>query len=168
MLKVTIEFPNGATVMLEATEADGYAEVVSTARDLLAVDQLKIASQSLRGNGTPTQPSEESGDYDRMPAINERFIEFCRELAPVGDMRRIVVAAEGAHRFLEMDRVSGRELNIIFDAVKWPKPKNFLQTLRNAGRSSFRWLERVPGSSGYYSVTERGRHEIIPAGVEVA
>ena len=168
MLKVTIEFPNGATVTLEATEVDGYAEVVSMTRDLLAVEQPQSASQGLGGNGTPPQPLEGSGDYDPMPVINERFMEFCRELAPLGDMRRIVVAAEGAHRFLEMDRVSARELDIIFDAVKWPKPKNFLQTLRNASRSSFRWLERVPGSPGYYSVTARGLNETIPADAEVA
>ena len=87
-------------------------------------------------------------------------------LAPAGDMRRVVAAAEGARRFLGMDRVSTQELGALFDFVQWPKPRNFLQTLRNAGRSDFRWLQRVPGSSGYYSVTDQGRREIISEDLE--
>ena len=54
-------------------------------------------------------------------------------MAPSGDMRRVVVAAEGAKRFLGMDKVSAQELGPLFDFLQWPRPKDFVQTLRNAG-----------------------------------
>ena len=73
----------------------------------------------------------------------------------------MVVAAEGAKRFLGMDKISAQELGPLFDFLQWPRPKDFVQTLRNAGRSAFQWLERSPGNSGYYSVTDQGRREII-------
>ena len=34
---------------------------------------------------------------------------------------------------------------------------SFTQTLRNAARSKFRWIERMPGRNGRYWVTERGK-----------
>ena len=76
-------------------------------------------------------------------------------------MRRVVVAAEGARRFLGMEAVSQEELTSLFDAVGWKQPGSPVQTLRNAARSSFRWLERVPGRRGYYTVTDKGRAEVL-------
>lgn len=160
MLKVTIEFPNGATVVLESTEADGYAEVVSATQDILAGEQPQNTHASPCCNSASGQTSSTSGNATTTHIINDRFIDFCREFAPLGDMRRVVVAAEGAQRFLGINRISPKELEVMFNAIQWPEPKSFLQTLRNAARSSFRWFERVPGKSGYYSVTERGRKEV--------
>ena len=64
-------------------------------------------------------------------------------------------------RYLGMNQVSSQELGPLFDFLEWPHPKDFMQTLRNAGRSSFQWLERSQGAAGYYSVTDQGRREII-------
>jgi hypothetical protein len=72
-------------------------------------------------------------------------------------MRRVVVAAEGASRFLGYQSVSAEELGRLFDLAGWQRPHSFVQTLRNAARSKFRWLERVPGRSGQYKVTDLGR-----------
>jgi hypothetical protein len=68
-----------------------------------------------------------------------------------------VVAAEGAARYLGRASVDADELGRLFDLAGWPRPHSFVQTLRNAGRSKFRWLERIPGRSGHYRVTEVGR-----------
>ena len=87
----------------------------------------------------------------------QAFIDFCRAANPLGDMRRVVVAAEGASRYLGMDGVDAEELGRLFDLAAWPRPHNFVQTLRNAARSKFGWLERVPGRAGHYSVTDLGR-----------
>ena len=158
MLKVTIAFPHGATVTLETTEPHMYREVISSTRDYLSLD----AAPSQNGQESPAAstngiPPTSNGSV----SSDQQFLEFCQKLATVGDMRRVVAAAEGARQFLGMDQVSTQELGALFDFVQWPKPRNFLQTLRNAGRSNFRWLQRVPGSSGYYSVTDQGRREII-------
>ncbi len=75
----------------------------------------------------------------------------------MGDMRRVVVAAEGASRFLDTTTVDADELGRLFDLVAWSRPHSFIQTLRNAARSKFRWLERIPGRSGQYAVTDLGR-----------
>ncbi len=85
------------------------------------------------------------------------FAEFCRAASPMGDMRRVVVAAEGAHRYLGMNSVNSTELVTLFNIVGWPLPHNFTQTLRNAARDKFHWLERVPGRAGRYYPTDLGR-----------
>ena len=85
------------------------------------------------------------------------FAEFCRSASPMGDMRRVVVAAEGASRILGMTSVDAEDLARLFDMAGWRSAHNFTQTLRNAARDRFRWLERVPGRAGRYSVTDIGR-----------
>ena len=75
----------------------------------------------------------------------------------MGDMRMVVVAAEGAARFLSMDSVDAPELERLFGLAGWRSPHSFVQTLRNAARSKFRWLARLPGRSGRYTVTDLGR-----------
>ena len=75
----------------------------------------------------------------------------------MGDMRRVVVAADGAGRFFSADGVDAEDLGNLFDLAGWRRPGNFTQTLRNAARSKFGWLERVPGRSGRYAVTDLGR-----------
>ena len=72
-------------------------------------------------------------------------------------MRRVVVAAEGAYRFLSMESVDAGDLAELFDLAGWRRPHNFTQTLRNAARDKFRWLERVPGRAGRYAPTDLSR-----------
>ena len=90
-------------------------------------------------------------------ASEDSFIQFCRSVNPLGDMRRVVVAAEGAERFLRADGVDAEELSRLFDLAGWTQPHSFTQTLRNAARSKFRWIERMPGRNGRYWVTEKGK-----------
>ena len=90
-------------------------------------------------------------------ASENSFIQFCRSVNPLGDMRRVVVAAEGAERFLRADGVDAGELSRLFDLAGWTQPHSFTQTLRNAARSKFRWIERTPGRNGRYWVTDRGK-----------
>ncbi len=92
------------------------------------------------------------------------FAAFCREAAPLGDMRRVVVAAEGASRHFGVDGVNAEELGWLFDVAGWRKPGNFTQTLRNAARSKFGWLERIPGRSGRYAATPLGLSKTLPSG----
>ena len=91
------------------------------------------------------------------------FTAFCREAAPLGDMRRVVVAAEGASRHFGVDGVNAEELGWLFDVAGWRKPGNFTQTLRNAARSKFGWLERIPGRSGRYAATPLGLSKTLPS-----
>jgi hypothetical protein len=72
-------------------------------------------------------------------------------------MRRVVVAAEAARRFFGMESVDGPELARLFDLADWRHPHSFTQTLRNAARDKFRWLERMPGRTGRYSATAQGQ-----------
>ena len=88
-------------------------------------------------------------------------MQFCRRMNPMGDMRRIVVAARGASMYLGLTSVSPTELYNLFDMAGWPQPNDFVQSLRNAARSKFRWLERVPGRSGYYTTTEIGTTTVM-------
>ncbi len=79
----------------------------------------------------------------------------------MGDLRKVVVATEAAKRYLGMDSVDTTELAKLFDLAGWRPPHDFTQTVRNAAREKFRWLERVPGRAGRYSATDLGRSLIL-------
>ena len=109
---------------------------------------------------SPTQDSsgpEVTARGAHSPEQESDFAEFCRSANPLGDMRRVVVAAEGAGRILAMPSVDAEDLAGLFDLAGWRRAHNFTQTLRNAARDKFRWLERLPGRTGRYGVTELGR-----------
>ena len=89
------------------------------------------------------------------------FIAFCQRVSPLGDMRRVVVAAEAADRHLAVKSVDPDELSRLFTLAGWPIPHSFVQTLRNAARSKFRWMERIPGQLGHYRVTNAGRKIVL-------
>lgn len=89
------------------------------------------------------------------------YIAFCQRVNPLGDMRRVVVAAEAAHRHLAVQSVDPDELERLFTLAGWPIPHSFVQTLRNAARTKFRWLERIPGKPGHYRVTDTGRKIVL-------
>ena len=91
----------------------------------------------------------------------QAFEAFCREANPLGDMRRVVVATEGASRHFGVDGVNAEDLAWLFDAAGWRRPGNFTQTLRNAARSKFGWLERIPGRSGRYAATPLGLEKTL-------
>ena len=69
----------------------------------------------------PASPLRESG-REGASAEEEAFIEFCLAASPLGDMRMLVVAAEGARRFLSMDGVDAPSLERLFDLVGWRSP----------------------------------------------
>ena len=75
----------------------------------------------------------------------------------MGDMRRVVVAAEAASRFFGLDGVTADDLGELFDLAGWRRANSFTQTVRNAARSKFGWLERIPGRAGRYAATDLGR-----------
>jgi hypothetical protein len=152
-LKLTLSLPNGAVVTLETSTEEHLQELLHLAFKELPLELLRSSHPAQEG-----RPEEEKG---RDGLGLREFSSFCRGLAPRGDMRRLVTAAEGARRFLGMAEVSAKELPMLFEAAGWPKPRDFTQTLRNAGRSKFGWLERVPGRQGYYTVTEKGKQEVL-------
>ena len=92
--------------------------------------------EASNGSGTVRNPN--TGGSGVVPEVAERaFVDFCRAANPLGDMRRVVVAAEGANRYLSLDGVDAEALGRLFDIVGWPRAHNFVQTLRNAARSKF-------------------------------
>jgi hypothetical protein len=103
----------------------------------------------------PPEFLSESGQAD--------FVAFCREANPLGDMRRVVVAAVAASHHFGVDGVNADHLAWLFDLAGWRKPGNFTQTLRNAARSKFGWLERIPGRSGRYAATPLGITKTLSA-----
>ena len=97
-------------------------------------------------------------DLDGHPQrAKDDFVAFCQSINPTGDMRRAVVAAEAARRFFELEGVTADELGELFDLIGWRRANSFTQTIRNAARSKFGWLERIPGRAGRYAATDVGR-----------
>ncbi len=120
------------------------------------------ASYAPSGNGANGAYHGESGD-DTLdlggysPQSKQDFVAFCEAINPTGDMRRVVVATEAADRFFGLEGVTADEAGELFDLIGWRRANNFTQTIRNAARSKFGWLERIPGRSGRYAATEVGR-----------
>ena len=182
-LKVSITLPGDVVITFEASEPQFFREVMGLTLRELPKDLMRMQTGGTSAPGPdasgknvvseptdrPTEDGQGGGPTYSSPSdqanpvgsAQDPFVEFCASLSPLGDMRRVVVAAEGAKRFLALQRVSEIELRHLFDLVGWRQPADFLQTLRNAARSKFRWLERVPGAPGYYTVSETGRDRLI-------
>jgi hypothetical protein len=113
----------------------------------------------------PANESDEDGLFLEAysPEARDDFVAFCQNVNPMGDMRRVVVAADAAGRFFTADGVNADELGELFDLVGWRRANSFTQTLRNAARSKFGWLERIPGRSGRYAATDLGRSVTMSA-----
>ncbi|MEK7806449.1 MAG: hypothetical protein AAB528_01845 [Chloroflexota bacterium] len=184
MVKVSIIFPNKAQISFESQEPEVIHEIVGMVlRDL----PRELMQSPPTVDGALDQPGDvEKGSSVRRPAASHRkgppksvlhrvegddervFVEFCRSANPLGDMRRVVVAAEGARRSLGMDSVDTADLERLFDLAGWRRPHSFVQTLRNAARGKFRWLERVPGRAGRYAATDLGRSVTLGRDAAVA
>ena len=147
-VEVSIETPVTPEALSEPTEAPRTEEVV-------------VQPPPDRPQESATVGRVKAQQAARSAAAELAFVQFCQSLNPLGDMRKVVAAAEGAAQFLEMDSVDADDLARLFEQVGWMIPHSFTQTLRNAARSKFRWLERVPGRSGHYMVTTVGRTVIL-------
>ena len=194
MVKVSISLPNNTQITFESEEAEVLREVVSMAlrdlpRDLMrapadAGEPVDAAAEKSTGpaaasppgpspRATRTTAQRHQGNGQAAAGTpaeflsqegRKSFVAFCQEAHPLGDMRRVVVAAEGASRHFGVDGVDANDLGLLFDLAGWRRPGNFTQTLRNSARSKFGWLERIPGRSGRYAATSLGRSKTLPSG----
>ncbi len=156
--------------------ADAPAEKSTKAAASAATMMPEPAAPAPTANQEPPGPSEAGTKGNGGQAATEMppeffsedgrkgFVAFCREANPMGDMRRAVVAAEGASRHFGVDGVNADDLGWLFDLAGWRRPGNFTQTLRNAARSKFGWLERIPGRSGRYAATSLGLSKTLHSG----
>jgi len=175
-IKVTISLSNGVSITVETNGSSSNQELITSILKELAAelaglhlsDTLKGSSHAelKNGEGELSYPQlvstvDANEEYDKGSVDSENaFIEFCETHSPIGDMRRLVIAAEGASKYLDVHQVSPHELNRLFHLASWPIPKDLLQSLRNSARRSFQWFQRVPGRQGYYSVTDKGRNAV--------
>ncbi len=149
-----------ATALAAATMTEEPAPPAVPVSSPAATPSLTTAkSNDGAGNAPAAMPPEFSTEAGRAS-----FTDFCRDAAPLGDMRRVVVAAEGASRHFGFDGVNAEELGWLFDLAGWRRPGNFTQTLRNSARSKFGWLERIPGRSGRYAATPLGLSKTLRSG----
>ena len=125
-----------------------------------ATDQA-VSKPAERRSESSTSGHQTAQQAAHSAAAELAFIQFCQSVNPLGDMRKVVAAAEGASEFLQINSVNTEDLADLFERIGWRHPHSFTQTLRNAARSKFRWLERVPGRSGHYTVTTLGRTTIL-------
>ncbi len=116
-----------------------------------------VAGNSLNGH-SPGEVGDRTLDLSRYsPEARQDYVAFCEAVNPTGDMRRVVVATEAANRFFGLEGVNADEVGELFDLIGWRRANNFTQTIRNAARSKFGWLERIPGRAGRYAATDVGR-----------
>ena len=137
---------------------DGTSVPQPRERSPVSIDHLPGQKAGLRSDDSVAQPVTQADIVPKpVTRAEKKFIECCQSSNPMGDMRRVVVAADAASKLLNKSSVDTQELSRLFQLVGWQPPHNLVQTLRNAARSKFRWMERIPGRSGYYSATEVGR-----------
>jgi hypothetical protein len=179
---VTIALRDLPRDLMKPSSSNG--EGVSTEKSNRKTDSALSASSLAKRSHTPKAPEPKSDSISAI-STSERisnqaaangsippeflssngrvaFEAFCLKANPLGDMRRVVVAAEGATRHFGVDGVNSNDLGWLFDAAGWRRPGNFTQTLRNAARSKFGWMERIPGRSGRYAATPLGVSKTVP------
>lgn len=147
--------PQRATVV--AAESNDAAPVIPAATVMQISPPPSATTAAL---GVEPTPASTPAAGTMTPSEHE-YIAFCQRVNPLGDMRRVVVAAEAADRYLNVNSVDPDNLEHLFTLAGWPIPHSFVQTLRNAARTKFRWLERIPGLSGHYKVTNTGRSIVL-------
>ena len=157
--------PNGSRAPEPAGAISGNGQSRRPTAPVVAAaphdDGAGAGTPHTQGEGGLIDPAVLNGNAE--PSAEElRFIDFCRTANPSGDMRRVVVAAEGAQRFLGVASVDQYTLEELFTLAGWPRPNSLVQTLRNSARATFQWLERVPGRMGFYTVTVTGRQTALP------
>jgi hypothetical protein len=181
-LKISVTLPNGVVIAVEADESHTYDSLagialrelpsrLSTPQGAAASSVVQQVQQAMTASPETSIPATSSQVQKRAEPLTmtleekgedwEQFRKFCKQTNPLGDMRRVVVAAEGARIHLSMESVSTKELASLFETLGWTHPRNLVQTLRNSARSIFRWMERVPGRRGFYTVTDKGRQIVL-------
>jgi hypothetical protein len=184
MLKLNISYPNGVVISLECNDPNTYPNLMSSLKHYISSESTTNVNAPVNPSASAPTPSNntspdrldslrlvDADDEEPLPKAkvptdssnyrDPKFIDFCKSLNPGSDMKRVIVVAEGAKRFLNMAQVSPDELEGLLQALQWPQPEKLVLTLRNAARSSYRWLQRVPGRRGYYTVTEQGRLAVM-------
>lgn len=131
------------------------------------VATVPVALAAARAAQTEPAPTPSAFAAPATPDEHE-FIAFCQRVNPMGDMRRVVAAAEAADRYLSVRSVDPDELARLYTLAGWPIPHSFIQTLRNAARSKFRWMARINGKQGHYRVTDVGRKTVLGANAAVS
>ena len=136
----------------------------------LIIDKLPILLSNISklNNLKPMESKNDINQHVQQKSVlttnqvsEKRFLEYCKEQDPVGDMRKIIVVSEGAKKYLGINMISIKELELLFNKANWVIPKNAVQTLRNTARRTFSWTERVTNQPGYYIVTDKGRQAIL-------
>ena len=84
-----------------------------------------------------------------------RIDNFYKEKDPRNDMERVTVLAYYAKEYRDIPEVSEDELSPLFNEVGGQLPKAVMQTLRNAARKKYSYLESS-GKKGYYRITNTG------------
>ena len=139
VLKVSVSLPGNAVITVEASEPQLYHEVgryvalrelpmsiiqLDAGRVLEEQSLLKPPSKSVTSHVISVREARTSRKRSRRPhrALTPStrpkkgrapLPTSASGLSPMGDMRRVVVAAEGARRFLGMQSVSEAELETV-------------------------------------------------------
>ena len=162
---VSVEKSNGAIGIPDVQSSPAPQRRSNGAAPTRASNGISHASNGAPSYGEDARFASPNGELENAifdlgrysQQVREDFTAFCLSINTTGDMRRVVVAAEAANRFFGLEGVTADELGELFDLVGWRRANSFTQTIRNAARAKFRWLERIPGRSGRYAATEFGR-----------
>ena len=160
-MKMQISFIEKIVVSLESNAIEEIQLIIDKLPTLLSniskLNNLKL----IESENNINQHTQQKSVLTTNQVSEKRFLEYCKEQDPVGDMRKIIVVSEGAKKYLGINVISIKELELLFNKANWVIPKNAVQTLRNTARRTFSWTERVTNQPGYYIVTDKGRQAIL-------
>ncbi len=160
-MKMQINFLENIKVSFESDSSTEITLIIDKLPTLISNISKFNDSKSVETKKDINQYTEEKTVLTTNQVSEKRFLEYCKEQDPVGDMRKIIVVSEGAKKYLGINMISIKELELLFNKANWVIPKNAVQTLRNTARRTFSWTERVTNQPGYYIVTDKGRQAIL-------
>jgi len=160
-MKMQIIFTGKITVSFESDSIEEIILITNKLPTLISNISKFNTLKPIESENDINQNTQQKSVLTTNQVSEKRFLEYCKEQDPVGDMRKIIVVSEGAKKYLGISMVSIKELELLFNKANWIIPKNAVQTLRNTARHTFSWTERVTNQPGYYIVTDKGRQVIL-------
>ena len=136
----------GITFEIEGTESL-VREGMNYAKENILTESVREIAKKLPVQGKEALVEAEA----EVPRIDN----FYKEKDPRNDMERITVLGYYAKEYRSIPEVSESELAPLFNEVGGQLPKDIMQTLRNAARKKYSYLEST-GRKGYYRITNIG------------
>jgi hypothetical protein len=155
-----LTFHAGQFVFEVEGDDDLVREGLTFIKEYVPADILGLAGKKPVEDG----PIREEADGQATPPTQpdhppEALRDFYQRKNPKNDMEKVTIAAFYAKEYRGKDEITEEDVRrLLNEAGERKLPRNVANTLNNAARANYGYLERVKGKRGSYEVTNAGQN----------